>query len=72
MKADTNRNGVADGNEDPDGDGWDADPSDPGDWVSSADYNGWNALWTKTNPGQANPGNPFSSCAPGVTMRRPF
>ena len=49
-----------------DGNGWDADPADPGDWVSSADYNGWNALWAQTNPGQANPGNPFTPCAPGV------
>ena len=28
-----------------DGDGWDADPSDPGDWVSAADRSGNNAVF---------------------------
>ncbi len=38
-----------------DGDGWDPDPSDPGDWVSSTDFQNANGLFPSSTCGQLDP-----------------
>ena len=40
-----------------DGDGWDPDPSDPGDWVSSTDFQNASGLFPSATCGQPDPTN---------------